>query len=343
MRGSADLDELDRLLITALQTSPRANWEQVGQVLDVSASTAARRWDRLIESGLAWSSCLPVRLSRTSFMWAVIEIDCITARLHSIAATIAGDPHVVSVNHVTGSHDLVVIAAFTDQISLGRYLRFRIGGLNGIQSLHVHVVTSLHADASDWRLDRLPGPHHTVALVGSPPTRPTTGIGPDAADLALMKALSANPRRSVADLARDTDLSLTSVRRRLVRIDAARFMVCRFDVAQCASGWPIAVNFWGTMPPDQATRITTQIAHLRETRFCGALSGRDNLMFTVWLRSTDDLEPFETHLARQIPEFAITIRNLVLWHVKFGTHILTPEGQSIRTVPFWLWPVMSTS
>src|SRR4051794_18682255 len=155
MRESADLDVLDRLLVTALQTSPRANWQQIGQLLDISASTAARRWDRLTESGLAWFSCLPVQLSGTSFMWAVIEIDCAAVRLHSVAAAIADDPHVVAVSHVTGSHDLVVMAAFADQISLGRFLRFRIGGLDGVQSLHVHVVTSLHAVACRWRLDRL--------------------------------------------------------------------------------------------------------------------------------------------------------------------------------------------
>lgn len=333
MRGSADLDELDRLLVTALQTSPRANWQQIGHLLGISASTAARRWDRLTESGLAWISCRPLRLSRTSFTRAIIEIDCAPLRLHTVAATIADDPHVVTVNHVTGSHDLVVIAAFADQISLGRYLRSRIGGLDGVQSIHVHIITNLHAEGSRWRLDRLTTPPNT-----SQPTRPTNGVGPDDADLTLMNALSTNPRQSVANLARDTDLSPTSVRRHLIRIDTARFMACRFDVARCASGWPIAVNFWGTMAPDHATRIITQITHLRETRFCGSLSGRDNLMFSVWLRSTDALEPFEALLARQIPEFAITARNLVLWHVKFSTHILDPEGRRVRTVPFSLWP-----
>jgi hypothetical protein len=56
MRESADLDEPDRLLITTPQTSPRANWQQVGQVLGTSASTAARRWDRLTKTCLAWIS-----------------------------------------------------------------------------------------------------------------------------------------------------------------------------------------------------------------------------------------------------------------------------------------------
>jgi DNA-binding Lrp family transcriptional regulator len=338
MRESADLDELDRLLVTALQTSPRASWQQVGQVLDVSASTAARRWDRLTGEGLVWTSCHPLRLSETSFMKTIIEIDCVAVRLHPVAAAIAEDPHVLTVNHVTGSHDLVVIAVFADQRSFGRYLRFRIGHLDGVRSVRAHIVTSLHAEASRWRLDRLAAPRRAVLLADSPATRHADSISPDAADLALMTALSANPRQSATNLAHATDLSTTSVRRRLVRLDAARIMVCRFEVARYVSGWPTAVQVWGAIPPEHAARITAQVVRLRETRFCGSLSGRDNLMFSVWLRSIDDLESFEELLATRIPELAVTTRNLVLWHVKLGTHILDSEGRRIRIVPFSLWP-----
>jgi DNA-binding Lrp family transcriptional regulator len=337
MRESADLDELDRLLVTALQISPRASWQQVGQTLDISAATAARRWDRLTGEGLAWTSCHPLRLPGTSFMKTIIEIDCVGGRLHPIAAAVAEDPHVLTVNHVTGSHDLVVIAVFVDQMSLGRYLRCRIGRLDGVRTVNAHVVTSLHAEASRWRLDRLAAPYRAVLLADSPATKPADGTGPDAIDLALMTALSANPRQSATDLARDTDLSTTSVRRRLVRLDAARFMAWRFEVARYASGWPTSVHVWGVVPPEHAARIITQVVRLRETRFCGSLSGRDNLMFAVWLRSIDDLESFEELLATRIPEFAVTARNLVLWHVKLGTHILDSEGRHIRTVPFSLW------
>jgi DNA-binding Lrp family transcriptional regulator len=338
MRESADLDELDRLLVTALQTSPRASWQQVGQVLAISASTVARRWDRLTGEGLVWPSCHPLRLPGTSFMKAIIEVDCVAVRLPPVAVAIAEDPHVLTVNHVTGPHDLVVIAVFADQMSLGRYLRFRVGRLDGVRSVHAHIVTSLHTEGSRWRLDRLDAPHRAVLRTDSPATKPADGTGPDATDLTLMSALSANLRQSATDLARDTDLSTTSVRRRLVRLDAARIMACRFEVARYASGWTTAVNVWGVMPPEHTARIITQVTHLRETRFCGSLSGRDNLMFSAWLRSVDDLGSFEERLATRIPELTVTARNLVLWHAKLGTHLLDSEGRRIKTVPFSLWP-----
>jgi DNA-binding Lrp family transcriptional regulator len=338
MRGAAYLDELDRLLVTALQTSPRASWQQVGQVLDISASTAARRWDRLSGEGLAWFSCHPLRLPGTPLVRAIIEIDCVAERLPSVGTTLARDPHLVNVDHVSGAHDLVVIGVFSDQISLGRYLRFRIGRLDGVQSVHPHIVTSLHTEASRWRLDRLAAPHRTTLLATTPSTTPGHGIEPDETDLALMTALSTNPRQSAADLARDIQLSTNSVRRRLVRLDAAKFMACRCEVSRCASGWPIAVNSWGVMPPEHAARITTRVADLRQTRLCASVTGPNNLMFAAWLRAIDDLQPFETHLAKQVPELAITVRNLVLWHMKLGDRILDSEGRPIRDIPFSLWP-----
>jgi DNA-binding Lrp family transcriptional regulator len=274
MRESADLDDLDLLLVTALQTAPRATWQQLGQVLGVTASTAARRWERLTGAGLAWLSCHPLRLPGISAVLAVIGINCVAVRLPSVAATVAEDPHVFNVSHVTGFYDLVVIAAFADQISLGRYLRFRVGSLDGVQSVRVHIVTDLHTEGSQWRLDRLEAAHRAALLADRPAARRTPNVVPDAADLVLMTALRDNPRQSAADLARSTRLSTTSVRRRLIRLDAARLMAWRCDVARGASGWPVAASFWGVAPPDRAAEISGQVSRLRETRFCASLSGR---------------------------------------------------------------------
>ncbi|MFL6125961.1 Lrp/AsnC family transcriptional regulator, partial [Actinophytocola sp.] len=344
MHGSAYLDELDRILVTALQTSPRASWQQVGRVLDVSASTAARRWDRLAEAGLAWFSGHPTRPPNSSFIRALIEIDCATTRLLPIGTTLAADPHVLTVNHVTGSHDLLVTAVFSDQISLGRYIRFRIGRLAGVRSVHPHLVTALHTEGSRWRLDRLTAAHRVALLTDTRPAPPARSPdthadthGPDAVDMALIAALSTNPRRPAAELARDIQVSTTSVRRRLARLDAARLMACRCEVARHVSGWPTAVNFWGAVPPEHAPRISGRIAQLRETRLCASLSGPDNLMFSAWFRSLHDLQPFEAFLAKQLPELAVTARNLVLWHMKLGTNTLDPEGRRIDEVPFSLW------
>ncbi|MDH6576360.1 NAD kinase [Kitasatospora sp. MAP5-34] len=50
----AAVDELDLALVNALQLQPRAPWSLLGQTLGISPVTAARRWRRLSEAGIAW-------------------------------------------------------------------------------------------------------------------------------------------------------------------------------------------------------------------------------------------------------------------------------------------------
>ena len=108
----APLDELDYLLITALQTSPRAEWAQIGKALGVDASTAARRWNRLTEAGNAWLSCYTVAVGAVVPIIAFIEVDCAAGALHEVAAEIADDPHLITIEHVTGARDLLLSEDF---------------------------------------------------------------------------------------------------------------------------------------------------------------------------------------------------------------------------------------
>ena len=77
------LDELDFQLINALEIAPRTAWSTLAPALRTDASTLSRRWSRLTDAGLAWTTCyvLPERMQanaasgaplRSSF--AVIEL-----------------------------------------------------------------------------------------------------------------------------------------------------------------------------------------------------------------------------------------------------------------------------
>ncbi|MCK0520443.1 AsnC family protein [Williamsia sp. DF01-3] len=59
-------DDIDDQIVHALQVAPRAPWGAVGDVLGISAATASRRWDRLVENGLAWIVTYPGVRTSTS-------------------------------------------------------------------------------------------------------------------------------------------------------------------------------------------------------------------------------------------------------------------------------------
>ncbi|MDX6744063.1 Lrp/AsnC family transcriptional regulator [Actinocorallia sp. A-T 12471] len=340
---SADLDELDFLLVAALQRSPRADWVTIGAALGVDASTAARRWARLTGAGLAWLTCYPTALPGAHPIVAMIEIDCVRGRTHEVAAELADDPHLFTIEHVTGRRDLLVTAIFGDQAELARYVGFRLGALPGVAATRTDLATTLHAEGSRWRLERaggreggntIPGPGTRASE--APPGRPGSG-GLTAADLRLIKVLGEDVRQSAASLAAKTGLSQTTVRRRLARLEREGSIAYRCEVARSRSGWPVSVTFWATVPAHRVAEVTARLAGRRETRMCVSLSGAHNMLFTVWLRSIDAIPAFEASLAEHSPDLVVTDRAVALWILKFAGRLLDPLGRHLRAVPLTSW------
>lgn len=336
--ADAPLDELDYLLITALQTSPRAEWAQIGKALGVDGSTAARRWNRLTEAGHAWLSCYTVASGVTLPIIAFIEVDCAAGALHEVAARIADDPHLITIEHVTGSRDLVLTAAFPDQAMLARYVGFRLGALPGVAATRSQIATAVHTEGSRWRLDRLDPGSQDVLTKDRGPSLPRRGLtAPDELDQRLYLLLSEDFRRPAARLAEHLGVSPTTVRRRLDRMHREDALVYRCEVARYLSGWPISVTLWGIAPAADTARIASQLIGMRETRLCASLSGPHNLMLAVWLRSAEEIGSFEARLAARFPELVVADRAVTLWPLKLAGHLLDPHGRHIRGVPVTFW------
>lgn len=331
-------DELDYLLITALQTSPRAEWAQIGKALGVDGSTAARRWNRLTEAGHAWLSCYTVASGVTLPIIAFIEVDCVAGALHEVAARIADDPHLITIEHVTGSRDLVLTAAFPDQAMLARYVGFRLGALPGVAATRSQIATAVHTEGSRWRLDRLDPDSQDVLTKDRGPSLPRRGLtAPDELDHRLYQLLSEDFRRPAARLAERLGVSPTTVRRRLDRMHREDALIYRCEVARYLSGWPISVTLWGIAPAADTARIASQLIGMRETRLCASLSGPHNLMLAVWLRSAEEIGAFEARLATRFPELVVADRAVTLWPLKLAGHLLDPHGRHIRGVPVTFW------
>ncbi|BAL86063.1 putative AsnC-family transcriptional regulator [Actinoplanes missouriensis 431] len=330
------LDELDYQLLTALQLAPRADWQRIGAALGVDASTAARRWNRLFRSGHAWISCMPAQFALQSVVLAVIEVDCVAGRLPEVAAGLADDVNIVTLEHVTGARDLLIQAAFVDHVQLGRYLSLRLGMLPGVAASRTQIALTVHIEGSRWRLDRLSDGARQSLVEGRPTAvRPGHVLGDE--DVRLMQVLSEDPRQPAVRIAERTGLSPTTVRRRLDRLDAERSLAYRCEVARYVSGYPISVSIWCTLPAGDTGRVVSKLSGMRETRFCATLSGSANLILVVWLRSVQEVAAFEARLAVQVPELRITDRAVALWVMKLGGHLLDPLGRKLRTVPLGFW------
>ncbi|WP_051940182.1 Lrp/AsnC family transcriptional regulator [Phaeacidiphilus oryzae] len=335
------LDELDHLLVTALQTAPRADWRSIGAALDVAPTTAARRWARLTSAGLAWMSCYPAQVEGQPLPSAFIEIDCRPGRIGEVAAELAGDCNVLSLEQQTGRRDLLVNAVFLDQAQLGRYLSLRLGRLPGVAGARAELTLVLHTNASRWRLDRL-GDRRLAALARRRPRpAPTSEHRPIGSvlqrDLPLVRALGLDPRQPVARLAERTGLSPATVRRRLDALDADEAVIYRCDVARGRSGWPVSVSLWCSAPPARAARDAEALSRFRETRMCAEVTGRSNILLTAWLRSIEELPGFEARIGGSCPELTVDDKAVTVWPMKLGGQLLDPRGRGLGAIPLWAW------
>jgi DNA-binding Lrp family transcriptional regulator len=339
MQESIDaFNDSDYLLIAALQVAPRADWQSIGAALGIDGTTAARRWSRLEKAGVAWLSCRPAQIEGRSAHAALIEVDCEPSQLHEVARTIGNDRHVLNLEQVTGGRNLIVMAIFTDLAQFARYRDFRLADIPGVTGSRAQLLTVLHSDASRWRVDRLDEVKlNRLTQGGKPRSEYLPARAVTNRDLPLARAVSDNPRASLAELAKETGLSPATVRRRLAAFEAEQALLYRVEVARVVSGWPIGVHLWCRTAPSDTARIGREFAQLRETRICGELTGPDNLLLAVWLRSIVDLANFEKRIGERFPEVTIADRAVTLWPVKLGAHLLDPHGRHLRGVPLRMW------
>ncbi len=213
--GRGLLSENDLELIDALQISPRASWAHLGSVLNVDPVTVARRWQRVSSNGQAWTTAALGQRQLHSMSLAFLELDCEAGAAEEVADILAEQQHLITIQHVAGSHDLWVIAVAASLPSLSDYLLTDLPRIDGVRKVRTHMATRVFDASRRWRLRVLPrGAVDALSQPDEPitPTRPM-----DELDCRLFGLLSADGRTTYAELGNALGLSHRSVQRRLTR------------------------------------------------------------------------------------------------------------------------------
>jgi DNA-binding Lrp family transcriptional regulator len=152
----------------------------------------------------------------------------------------------------------------------------------------------------------------------------------------VLRALD-DGRRPAAEIAARTGKSGSTVRRRLTGMVDGRLLSLRCEVAQPITGWPVAATFWARVPPDELDRTGAALTELPEVRLCAAVTGADNLVMTLWLRSLGDVQRVEAELTRRLPALTLTDRAVTLRAVKRMGCLLDESGLITDVVPIDPW------
>ncbi|MBR7835947.1 Lrp/AsnC family transcriptional regulator [Actinospica durhamensis] len=332
------VDELDLALINALQVAPRAPWSAIGAALGVDPVTAARRWERLEASGLAWVTCVAGPLAHSEFCMAYIDVACSPGHLDDVAAVLNRQPEVRYLHQLASDYELLVVIAVPGPADVAVYLSERLATTVGVASYRVHLRTAGYREPSAWRLHTLtPTQRSALEAAARSAVQPDRRhVRTDAVDRSLFALLHEDGRMPANRVAERAGISEASARRRMTRLLVNQLVRLRCEVAQSVSGTPVTAVVRLRVAPERLDATARQLAVLGETRMCCALAGPDNLLIMVWLPTLGDLPRFEATLAERMPGLDVADRAVCLRTLRQMGRLLDASGRAVgRTEEGW--------
>jgi DNA-binding Lrp family transcriptional regulator len=323
------VDDVDFALVNALQVSPRASWSQLEAILGVDATTLSRRWTRMVESGLAWSSCFAVtpseRAQPSTGVLALAEVSCVAGERENVIEKVALNPSVLTIECTSGSRELILTLSFRSVSEVDAYVAAELAGVRGVLATRTHFTRTFFKEGTSWRLGVL-----TQRQVRALHALPATGIDAPATPTRLhelvMTGLAGDIRRSATSIADEIGKSVATVTRAIGQIMHAPWARTRIDFAHNVVGYNASVMVWFSVPHHQLGTVGAGLALMPETRMCCSVINSANLAVVLWLHNLREFDAIEANIARAFPTAQIEDRWMLPRFAKRIGHILTPAG-----------------
>ncbi len=330
------MDDIDFLLVNALQRHPRISWSALEDVLDVDASTLSRRWGRLVAEGLAWTTCYSLTSRERSGMpasaCAFIEVDCAAGRREDVIDAVAQHPGTLNVECTSGSHDLLLTVVLDTAASIDAYVAGALGQTPGVTGTRTHYARTIVKDGSSWQLDVLrEDQRRQVDAI-----RGRLADVPDAPTATLQRVLEAlrdDVRRPASAVATEVGRSVATVGRAIAQLMQADWVRTRIEFPHDRVGWDATTMLTFVVPPAQVASVAASIALLPQVRLCAEILGRANILLTLWLRDFAELDEVEARLFRAFPGLEVAGRQLIPRTAKRLGHVIGSDGRGAGFVP----------
>ena len=331
MRDLGTLDKTDLAIFSAVERAPRAPWAALAALIQIDAGTAARRWARLENEGLAWVSCYPL-ISQNQIS-AGIEVWCVAGAAREIANTIAHDPQATSVDLMAGSCDILISVIAESHQALSDYVLERLNGLPGVTDVRAHPIIAVHSEGGFSAADGL-SPQIAARL---PARVPGFAPGPardnDDIDWQICVALNEDGRRPFSELATIIQISEASVRRRMTRLIESGALRMMVGLASDAAPLPASVWYRMRVAPKELPAVAQSIGSHPNVRAAVSLAGPDNLIVKAAFKHLSNMGAFEAQLNHDHPMLEIADRNVILRAARLRGRVLDAYGYAIEVAP----------
>ena len=330
MQDSDAIDEVDLAIFHALEIAPRATWAAVGQAVGIDPVTAARRWTALEEANLAWVTSYPLLARETTAM--LVEIHCSAHCVRSVAAVVARCSLAMSVDIVSGTSDILVLAGGASARVLRDFVLSRLPVIEGVLRVTTHPIVAVHVDSGLVAEGSLTQSSRQTLPAHRRGTLVPTALPADDLDWALCLELSRHGRMSVAALSRAAGATEPTVKRRLSKLTSDGALHLRAVLAPAAAPQQVVVWLRLQVPPDEVAASVSAIARMTGVKFVALVAGPDNLEVQVVLSNIAVLEALESRIHRNHPHIRISNRTVVLEHVRHIARVFDERGLASETV-----------
>ncbi len=313
-----ELSDLDRQIVGALMTTPRAPWSRIAQVLGVPERTVARRGAELLDSGVVavvgiYTRPFPV----------LIAVRTAPGTSQVAARALASRVETSFVYEVTGPYDALAEILLESHEVHGE-LASTLPAVMGVQHVVSTPILHYYKSLREWQ-PSLISPAQSRALLNHPLHSPDHfGVYDplDRHDQLIAEALLADGRVSAEAAGRLAGVSEATARRRIARLLDSSIMHVRALIDPANLGLPVEAMLWIKAPPARVLEIGRALAALPEARYVAALAGEYPILADITLPSLYDLRAFTT-LAPWAHDVSMISTSLVLRAQKRGGRLAT--------------------
>ncbi|MFI9722829.1 Lrp/AsnC family transcriptional regulator [Streptomyces sp. NPDC052396] len=288
------LDELDRALVHALHLDGRAPFNRIAAVLGVSESTVARRYRRLRTAGVLRVAA-SVNLGPLGYVPWTIRLRCTPDVSGALATALARRADTFWVHLLSGGTE---ISCSTQTLRGGEggegLLLQKLSRTSRVHSVTAHSLLQSFTDPGRWRGFASLDEEQQRQLRPRPPAPGGEEAVLDEGDRALLELLSRDGRTGHAELAADTGLSESTVRRRLDRLRRLGVLSYQVDLPMAALGYHAEARLWLSVKPSALVSVARTLAGHPEVSFAAVTTGPTNVMASVICRDTGDLYRYLT-------------------------------------------------
>jgi DNA-binding Lrp family transcriptional regulator len=307
------LDPLDQRIVHALQVDGRASFRRIGEVLEVSDQTVARRWTRLRTSGTVRVLGLvdPLRVGLAAWF---ARVRCTPDASASIGEAIARRTDTRWVSMLSGGTEIFCVTytespdAQDEAPLLQKLPRTpRVVEVAAHALLHVFFGQELSPVTKAGPLERAqiealtPRDACPRGAGGAPGGQEQAPVRLGPGDRRLLEALARDGRTPAADLAAVTGWSQSTVRRRMSELRSSGALYYDLDFDRSVLGPDLRAALWLEVEPAHLAEAGTALAGHSQVAFAAATTGTANVFASLQLPDAGALYRYLTGPVAALP------------------------------------------